>query len=135
MEGVSQDLAFSLDGAAPAPVESTYVKNAPGAQAGAPGALDFHYVTNAGSNGDLSLLADGDARTILDTDSFAGNQAGGADGSALAAVLTVPLSLELPVGEHSLVLTGKVKDNAAQSSSALSVSRVVHVVAPGCSSN
>lgn len=130
-----QDLAVSLDGAAPTPVASTYVQNAPGAKAGDPGALDFKYVTNAGSNGNLSLLANGDARTILDTDSFAGNQEGGKDGSALAAVITAPVPLELPVGQHSLVVTGKVKDNAAQSSSALNVSRVVHVVAPGCSGN
>lgn len=130
-----QNLAVSLDGAPPTSLVSTYVKNAPGAKAGDPGALDFNYVTNAGSNGNLSLLANGDARTILDTDSFAGNQEGGADGSALAAVTTAPLALTLPVGNHSLVLTGKVKDNSGQSSTGLSVSRSVHVVAPGCSSN
>jgi hypothetical protein len=130
-----QDLAVSLDGRAPTPLASIYVQNAPGAQAGDPGALDFNYVTNAGSNGNLSLLAEGDARTILNTDSFAGNQEGGANGSALAAVITAPVSFQLPVGDHSLVLTGKVKDNSAQSSSALSVSRIVHVVTPGCSSN
>jgi hypothetical protein len=58
----SDPRAVSLDGAAPTPVASTYVQNAPGAKAGDPGALDFKYVTNAGSNGNLSLLANGDAR-------------------------------------------------------------------------
>ena len=130
-----QDLAVSLDGAPPTSLVSTYVQNAPGAKAGDPGALDFNYVTNAGSNGNLSLLADGDARTILNTDSFAGNQDGGADGRALAAVITAPLRFDLPVGDHSLVLTGKVKDNSGQSSSDLSVSSSVHIVAPGCGSN
>jgi hypothetical protein len=103
--------------------------------AGDPGALDFKYFSNAGSNGDLSLLANGDARTILNTDSFAGNQDGGKDGSALAAVITVPVPLEVPQGSHLLVLTGKVKDNSAQLFTRLRVSSTVNVVTPGCSSN
>jgi len=127
-----KNLMVSIDGAAAVPATSTYVQNAPGALPGDPGALDFAYATNAGSNGNLALLADGDARTILNTDSFSGNQNGGADGTALAGATVDPVGADLGVGDHTVVLTGTVKDNAALANIDFSVSQIVHIVAPGC---
>jgi len=127
-----QNLAVTIDGAAPIPATSTYVQNAPGALLGDPGALDFAYVTNAGTNGNVSLLADGDARTILNTDSFAGNQNGGAEGSALAGANIDPVGADLGVGDHTVVLTGTVKGNSATSSIDFAVTQLVHVITPGC---
>src|SRR5207244_6403603 len=77
-----QDLAVSVDATPVANPGSTIATNCPGCLAGDPGAVDFAYTTNAGSNGTTSLLADRDARTLLNIDSFACNTNGSADGSA-----------------------------------------------------
>ena len=127
-----RDLAVSFDGLNPVAVSSTYVQNAPGALPGDPGALDFNYVTNAGTNGNTSLLADGDARTILNTDSFDGNQNGGSDGTALAAAVMDTVGADLGAGDHTVTLTGTVKENGALASTSFSVTQIVHIVHPGC---
>jgi hypothetical protein len=127
-----KDLAISIDGQDAAPVGATYVQNAPGALPGDPGALDFNYVTNAGTNGNVSLLADGDARTILNTDSFDGNQNGGADGQALAAMVLDPVGADLGAGDHTVTLTGTVKGNNASATADFSVTQTVHIITPGC---
>lgn len=111
---------------------SRVVSNCPGCLAGAPGAVDFAYTTNAGSNGNVSLLQDGDARTILNTDGFAGNDNGGADGSALSLAVMDTVDVSLVVGDYTLVLTGTVKDNAAQSQLTFSVSQILHIIGPTC---
>jgi hypothetical protein len=86
---------------------STVVTNASGALYGQTGAVDFCYTTNAGSNGNTSLLLNGDARSILNgaslsgpepctlgtqttttsPDTFAGNNNGGADGPMIRATV------------------------------------------------
>ncbi|MDQ0138487.1 hypothetical protein [Cupriavidus necator] len=115
------------------PATSTVVANAPGALAGTPGAVDFAYATNAGSNGTVSLLQNGDARTILNTDGFAGNNNGGADGSALAWAIMDPVSLTLTPGTYSITLTGTVKGNTAQAAPIpFSVSQTVQVIGQSC---
>jgi hypothetical protein len=66
-----QNLAIYVDGVLVANPASTVFHNASGiTMPGNPGAVDFDYTGNAGSNGHTELLADGDARTILNTDSF-----------------------------------------------------------------
>lgn len=111
---------------------STVVTNAPAAQPGDPGALDYSYATNAGSNGATNNLRSGDARTILNSDSFAGNDDGGSDGSALALALMDPQTVPLGPGSYMVTLTGTVKDNTGTASISFSIGQVVHIIAPGC---
>lgn len=112
--------------------ESTVVANAPGAHPGDPGAVDFLYSSNAGSNGAVSNLATGDAREILNGDSFPGNNDGGSDGSALALALMAPQTVQLGPGDYKVTLTGTVKDNAGIANLPVKVESVLHVIAPGC---
>jgi hypothetical protein len=127
------DLALTVNGTVVASaIPSTVLENAPGAMPGDEGAVDFFYTTNAGSNGNTSLLANGDARTILNTDAFAGNNNGGSDGKALAWAIMDTQTLELGPGDYNVVLTGKVKGNNALADISFSVTRTVHIVAPGC---
>ncbi len=116
-----KNLAVSFDGALAIPATSSVSYP-----------IDFYYVTNAGTNGNTSLLADGDARTILNTDSFAGNDNGGSGGAALAAALMDPVGADLGAGDHTVTLTGTVKDNSALGSSSIAVTELIHVITPGC---
>jgi hypothetical protein len=127
-----QGLALSVDGSAVATPGSTLVQNCAGCLAGDAGALDFLYQTNAGTNGDVSLLTNGDARGILNGDLFAGNNDGGADGAALAKASMDPVTVNLAPGTHDLLLTGVVKGNDLVASQSFSVSGTVHVITPGC---
>jgi hypothetical protein len=122
------NLILSLNGVPAATPLSTIVSNCPGCLAGAPGALDFAYTTNAGSNGNVSLLKDGDARTILNSDSFAGNNNGGADGSALSMAIMDPVQFTLGEGSYSVTLTGLVKGNAASADLPFSVTKVITII-------
>jgi hypothetical protein len=117
------------------PINSTIYENCPGCKAGDVGAVDFPYTTNAGSNGFTDLLTNGNARDILNTDSFAGNQDGGADGKALAKVVTDAVTVDLAPGSHNVVLTGTVKGNSASSNISFSVTQTIHIITPGCLGN
>lgn len=117
------------------PLTSQVYENCPGCVAGDTGAVDFPYVTNAGSNGVVNLLADGNARDILNTDSFAGNQNGGADGKALAKVVTDSVTVNLAPGSHTVVLTGTVKGNSALANIGFTVSHIIHIITPQCMGN
>jgi hypothetical protein len=99
--------------------------------------VDFAYKTNAGSNGVTTYLKDGDARTILNTDVFAGNDNGGADGSALAEAIMNTVVVPLGVGNYTVTLTGVVKGNSANATTdqAFTVKGLVDIVTPGCGSN
>jgi hypothetical protein len=116
------------------PATSTYVKNAPGAKVGEPGAVDFFYTENAGHNGVVSLLQNNQqARTILNTDNFAGNNDGGADGSALAKVTLDPVALlSLATDDYKITLTGTVKGNSASADIGFKLSTNIHFITPGC---
>ncbi len=73
--------------------------------------IDFKFaVANGGQNGNVSLIAYGDARGILNGDGFAGNDNGGAAGDALARASIGPASYDLGAGDHSAVVTGIVKN-------------------------
>jgi hypothetical protein len=96
--------------------------------------VDFNYATNAGSNGNTSLLKDGDDISILDTDTFAGNDNGGADGSAAALATVDPLQFDLGPGDHTISLTGVVKGNSASTGDiSFTVTHTVHIIGEGCS--
>ena len=97
--------------------------------------VDFVYVTNAGSNGNTSYLKDGNARTILNTDTFAGNNDGGADGSALALATMDSVGLDLAPGVHTITLTGTVKGTSALADLPINVTGTVRVITPGCGNN
>jgi hypothetical protein len=125
------DLVLTVNGVAH-PVSSTIVENCPGCLAGALGAVDFDYVSNAGMYGVTSLLANGDARTILNTDSFAGNDNGGSDGRSLAKAVVDQVTVNLGIGEYHVLLTGIVKGNNASANIPFTVAGTVHVIAPGC---
>jgi hypothetical protein len=99
------------------------------------GSLNFDYVTNAGSNGSAAAkvyLQNGNAMTILNSDTFAGNNNGGADGSALAKAVMDTVSLTLPAGDYNVQLTGLVKGNSAIADYSFSVSSQVHIIGVGC---
>jgi hypothetical protein len=142
-----QNLAISVNNVVVANPGSTVVKNTPGSAAtptvdfgevvlGSDGALDFYYDGNAGSNGHTELLNQPeDARTILNTDSFSGNNDGGADGSALAAAFMDQVDLNLTEGDYTVTLTGTVKDNAGLADLPINVNKTVHIVHPGCGNN
>jgi hypothetical protein len=141
------DLAISTNGVVVANPGSTIVKNVPGSAAtltsapaeivfGLDGALDFYYEENAGSNGHTELLNQpDDARTILNTDNFAGNDDGGADGAALAVAVMDQVDLTLGDGDYTITLTGTVKDNAGLGNLPINVTKLVHIVHPGCGNN
>jgi hypothetical protein len=143
-------LLVSADGGTPVAATSSVIKNNPADAAtltteagqvefGAGGALDFFYIGNAGTNGDLSLLANNvDARTLLNggiatrIDTFAGNNNGGADGSALAAAIVDTVDLDLANGDHTITVSGVVKDNSALANLPFTVSKTVHIITAGC---
>lgn len=112
---------------------STIQSNAPGAMPGDSGALDFMYTQNAGTNGNTALLKDGDARMILNSDAFAGNDNGGANGQALAMAHADQSDFDLDVGDYIVGLTGTVKgNNASATSIGFSVTKLITIVSPGC---
>jgi hypothetical protein len=126
------NLQLFVNGVLAATPGSTPVENCPSCLPDDPGAVDFLYTTNAGSNGVTSLLKDGDARTILNTDVFPGNNDGGADGRALAIAVMDPVHLDLPPGTYTITLTGTVKGNNALSDINFSVTQTINIVTPGC---
>jgi hypothetical protein len=125
------NLNMSVDGTS-YPLGNTIVENCPGCLAGATGAVDFLYTSNAGMNGNTALLVNGDARTILNGDAFAGNDNGGSDGTALAKAIIDQVTVNLGVGDYSVVLTGVVKGNNALANLSFSVGGTIHIIAPGC---
>lgn len=109
------------------PVETTLAENAPGAKPGDPGALDFVYEPATAVNLLATEPMAGDARGILNTDSFAGNNDGGADGSALARADMTPFFIELGEGVYNLEVGGTLKGNSSNATLNLSVSKTVQI--------
>jgi hypothetical protein len=125
------NVVLTVDGT-PYPLVVALQENCPGCIFGALGAVDFAYATNAGTNGVLSLLKNADARSILNGDTFAGNNNGGADGSALARAVAGQ-GLELAPGSHTIKLTGIVKGNGAETTDqSFTITQNLLVLAPGC---
>lgn len=98
--------------------------------------VDFDYTTNAGSNGSTKYLTPGtnDDMSILNNDEFAGNDNGGADGSAAALATMDATIVDLGPGDYSVTLTGTVKGNNGLANITFSVTNQVHIITPGCGS-
>lgn len=91
------NLALSVDGGTPQPVGHS-------ARSGA----SFTFSHNAGMLGTTSLLRNGDAVTILNSDSTRENDNGGPGGMYLSQAAVSPAIFHWGVGFHSLQLTGTV---------------------------
>lgn len=113
-------------------------ENQAGARAGEAGAVDFTYFANAGSSGTaVSFLKNGDARTILNSDSFKGNNDGGAMtiGSALAKVNVPAQPMTFGPGNYRITLSGNVKGNSAYAvSQPFSVTSSITIKTEKCTS-
>lgn len=73
-----------------------------------------------------------DARTLLNTDMHAGNDNGGADGSALAYIQIEPFKVDLPAGDFTYSLKATVKGlPGVTDGTTLTVQRNVHYVGLG----
>jgi hypothetical protein len=79
------------------------------------------------SSGTLSILKTGDARTILNTDSFAGNNNGGSTGAALAYAQLEPTKLLLSEGVHSIMLSANIKGIDGSAGVSVSVTRDLRI--------
>lgn len=98
-------------------------------------ALDYLYNANALTcNGTActSLMNGSGALAILNGDAFAGNDNGGANGQALAAMLLSAVPFDLTVGDHAVTITAKVKENDGTLVGTVGVTLNVTVVTPGC---
>jgi hypothetical protein len=136
-----QNVLVTLDGGIPKPTTARLQFNAPGATVGQLGALDFSYTGNAGLfNGQQGILQNGDARGILNGDSFKGNNDGGSGGLALARAVLDNVELSgLTSGLHTVTVSGVVKGNSIDGeSTGASISfnhtQTVKIVHPGCGS-
>jgi len=136
-----QDVSVSVDGGAP--VVATYVEGTLSYQdrnpAGPTPALDYKYTANTLINGVLangtatpSLKNGALASAILNGDTFAGNDNGGVNGQALAAVRLSGIGMDLLPGTHTITIAAKVKDNSGVFVGNVSVSIDVNIVTPGC---
>lgn len=95
---------------------------------------DFSYTTNSGSYGNVSLLRNGDAETILNSDSTRFNDNGGSGGYLMEMAVTKPVTVNLAPGNHSVSLSGKFLMASVNQSMPFTVGQDITVVAPGCSS-
>jgi hypothetical protein len=128
-----KNLVLSLNNKVVAKPASKIVQNCKGCLAGMPGAVDIDYVTNAGTHGDTTLLKNGDARTILNSDASTVNDNGGVEGRMLSKAVMTPVTLSLGAGTFVVKLAGQVIGVNAEASTDFTVSKTVTVVAEGCS--
>lgn len=119
--------AVSVDGGASLPVDSSVVNALAANFAEFSIGSGYGLSTLLSQNGTTSILTTGDARTILNSDSFAGNDNGGSSGDALAFAQLSAVKLLLTEGSHSVTLAANVKDNAGSTSVSVSVTRGVRI--------
>jgi hypothetical protein len=117
---------------------TTYADRNP---AGATPNLDYLYAANAllaNGSATASLVNNQTALNILNgvasVDVFPGNNNGGANGQALAAVLLSGIAVDLAPGLHTISISATVKDNAGVLVGNVSVNATVNIVTPGCGS-
>lgn len=121
------NVAVSVDGGSPIPVESTVIN------ALTEGFSEFVIGPSGGlstllaQSGTTSILTTGDARTILNNDSFAGNNNGGSTGSALAYAQLSSVRLTFTEGAHRVVLTATIKGIDGNTDVSISVTREVRI--------
>lgn len=90
---------------------------------------DFYYFTNAGTNGTaISSLANGDARSILNTDGFAGNNDGGSGGTSLQHAVLDVSQFDLPAGIVKVVISGTVKGTLGAADIGFSVVKEINII-------
>lgn len=121
------NVLVAVDGGAGIPVASSVVNALSEAFADFSIGADGDLSTLLKSSGTVSLLAEGDARTILNNDSFSGNQNGGSSGDALAYAQLSAVRLLLTEGAHSVVLSATVKDLNGGADVSVSVSRSLRI--------
>lgn len=125
------NVAVSVDGKAPIPVESTVIN------ALTEGFSEFaigpsgELSTLLAQGGTLSILTTGDARTILNNDSFAGNNNGGSTGSSLAYAQLSAVRLLLTEGPHTVVLSATIKGIDGNGDVSVTVTRDVRITGLG----
>lgn len=115
-----------------------YASNAPGHVVVSGNDLDvdgitpignFGYFTNAGFNGTATaFLKNGDARTILNTDGFSGNNDGGAGGTSLQHAVLDVSKFDLPAGNMLVAISGTVKGNAGATDISFSVTEAMSII-------
>lgn len=121
------NVAVSVDGGVAVPRASTVV------DAQSADFVDFSIGAGGGlstllaQSGTTSILTTGDARTILNSDSFAGNNNGGSTGAALAFVQIEATKVVLAEGSHSVVLTANIKGIDGNTNVSVSVTRGVRI--------
>jgi hypothetical protein len=90
---------------------------------------DFDYFTNAGTNGTaLSYLRNGDARSILNADGFAGNDNGGVGGTSLQHAVLFGSQFDLPAGNVLVAISGTVKGNPGAADIAFRVTENISII-------
>lgn len=104
--------------------------------------LDYSYTANAllcNGTACSSLVNGATALGILNgtasIDTFLGNNNGGANGQALAAMQLSGVSINIGEGPHTVTTSALVKDNSGTAIGNVSVDLQVNVVSPGCGSN
>jgi hypothetical protein len=107
--------------------------------------LDYLYAGNAFVNGaaSASLIDNAYASDVLKgainggvgPDTFPGNDNGGANGQALAAVRLSGVGVDLAPGPHAVTISATVKDNNGALLGTVSVNLNINVVTPGCGGN
>ena len=118
---------------------STVFHNAPGAQPGELGAVDFLYTGNAGTNGhNRTPVPDSQHTGSLYSEqrSVCGKFINGVtDGEALAWAIMDTTEVDLPAGDYTVHFTGIVKDNSGVADLPIDVTQLIHIVHPGCGNN
>jgi hypothetical protein len=139
-DGISvrvSNVCVSVDGgAADCSGTQTYMDRNP---TGLTPTLNYSYTANAllcNGTACTSLVNGATAMNILNgiasSDTFPGNDNGGANGQALAAVGLNGITVNLAPGSHTLTISATVKDNNGVLIGNVSVSKQVNVVTPGC---
>lgn len=112
----------------PLAVTSVTQKNCPGCMPGQRGSVDFTFYPNVGTMGSaLSYVKPGDARTILNSDSYSANDNGGSGGEGLEMTTFTTQPVKLAPGAYSLQVTG------TSAGISFMVSGSVQAISPTCS--
>lgn len=125
----------SVDGGTPEAVGSTVVSALDEAFADFGVGAGQGLSTLMASGGATGILTTGDARTILNTDSFLGNNNGGSDGKALAYVQLEAIRITLTDGTYAVVLSAQIKGIDGSADVNVEVERDVRVQGLGGCAN
>ena len=118
------------------PTTSDIRTNTPGAIPYSEGAVDFFYTgSNLVGNSSILPTSGKEARNILNTDIFAGNNDGGSDGKSLQIADIKPVQFEIDVdGVYTIKITAVVKGNSAEGSTFQTISQTSQIRVVGANS-